>query len=310
MRGSDLLAGGNFQINTIDGTATGIARWDGTNWRRFGGAIISVPVIGIGVAAIHQVGNDVYLGGQFSAVNSQTFQGSENIIRYDGVDWQPMGDGVNTNVLAIMSIGSDIYVGGRFTNASGVAVSRIAKWDGASWSDVGGGVSGTASVSVHALAAIGNTLYAGGTITNVGGINMNRIAKWNGSSWSALGSGTILANAVSSAVSTFAARGNDLWVGGVFDRAGGKPSYHLGRWNDQIDFNLVPSILLGKVRGTPTGPFKFSITTEGLSTYVIEATTNYVDWTSLGTNSARFHEYWDFSAPTRPFRVFRVRSQP
>ncbi|MEO5801908.1 MAG: hypothetical protein ABIR24_00135 [Verrucomicrobiota bacterium] len=310
MRGTDLLVGGNFQISTLDGTATGIARWDGVNWRKFGGFLFNMPISGIGVVAIHQNGNDVYLGGQFSAANSDTFLGSDNIIRYDGVDWQPMGSGVNSNVLAIASIGSDIYVGGRMTNASGVTVGRMAKWNGANWSNVGGGLFGTGSFSVQALAAIGSNLYAGGTFTNAGGLNVNRIAQWNGTSWSALGSGVIIPNITAASVSTFAVQGNDLYVSGVFERAGGKPSYNLGRWNDQIDFGVVASIQLGKVRGTSTGPFKFSITTVGISSYVIEATTNYVNWTPLETNSASFHEYWDFGAPTRPFRFYRVRSQP
>ena len=40
------------------------------------------------------------------------------------------------NALAVM--GGNVYAGGTFTNMGGVAANRIAKWDGATWSALGG----------------------------------------------------------------------------------------------------------------------------------------------------------------------------
>ena len=62
-------------------------------------------------------------------------------------------------------------------------------WNGARWSDVGGGVAGTGNFSVSALAPMGSSLYVAGSFTNAGGLVVNRIAKWGGANWSALGSG-------------------------------------------------------------------------------------------------------------------------
>ena len=42
-----------------------------------------------------------------------------------------------------------VYVGGQFTTAGGVAASRIARWDGSSWSALGTGMDNQA---VYALA--------------------------------------------------------------------------------------------------------------------------------------------------------------
>ena len=73
------------------------------------------------------------------------------------------------------------------TEAGGVRVNHIAKWDGSSWSALGQGVDGM----VHALVfdSTGN-LYVGGNFTEAGGLD--NIAKWgDGSSWSALGNARI-----------------------------------------------------------------------------------------------------------------------
>ena len=49
--------------------------------------------------------------------------------------------GASTSVYALVTIGTDLYVGGSFTSAGGVQnTSNIARWDGTTWSSVGGGV--------------------------------------------------------------------------------------------------------------------------------------------------------------------------
>jgi hypothetical protein len=82
--------------------------------------------------------------------------------------------------------GPALYAGGTFTTAGGVAASYIARWDGTSWSAVGGGQ----NAPVHALTVFdhgsgsGPALYAGGEFTT-GGVR-NRVARWDGSAWSRL----------------------------------------------------------------------------------------------------------------------------
>lgn len=85
-------------------------------------------------------------------------------------------------------------VGGSLTAsaAGSVALQNIARWDGSSWSDVLGGVSGT-GVTVHALAVFddgsGAALYIAGRFTAAGGSHATNIARWNGVSWSSVGGG-------------------------------------------------------------------------------------------------------------------------
>jgi hypothetical protein len=310
MYGNDLLVGGNFQFAATDRTTTALARWDGANWWSFGGFLFTVTIGGLGVDTFLVNGSDVYVGGNFNAANITTFAGCSNVVRFDGVDWQPMGSGVNSNVFALAAMGTDIYVGGNFTNASGLAVSRIARWDGNNWSPMGAGVAGTGNFSVSALCAIGNKLYAAGSFTNASGINVNRIAQWDGASWSPLGGGVSYPGLSSASVSALTAAGNDLYAGGAFISAGGKSSAYFAHWNDSKNFDQPPSILLTKLRYAG-GIFKLTVNaTTNVPSYIIEGATNFSNWTPLDTNTATFYEFWDVNAGSFPKRFYRARVGP
>ena len=89
--------------------------------------------------------------------------------------------GVNdfVNATAVFDDGGDpaLYVAGRFTTAGEISANYIAKWDGAGWSPVGGGMDAT----VWALATFddgsGPALYAGGAFGRAGGNLAHGIAR-------------------------------------------------------------------------------------------------------------------------------------
>ena len=126
--------------------------------------------------------------------------------------------------------GSALYAGGTFTTTD-TAVRRLARWNGATWSDVGGGL----SERVNGLAVWddggGAALYAGGTFLEAGGVAASYVARWDGTSWSPLGSGT------DDFVTSFArfddGSGEALYVGGLFQHAGGEYATLVARWDGQ-----------------------------------------------------------------------------
>ncbi|MEJ2629373.1 MAG: hypothetical protein P8078_12570, partial [bacterium] len=69
--------------------------------------------------------------------------------------------GLNGSVTALDVYGGYVYAGGSFTDAGGVAVSRIAKWDGSSWSSLGTGV----NARVREIVVNLNKIYTGGSFT-------------------------------------------------------------------------------------------------------------------------------------------------
>jgi hypothetical protein len=125
--------------------------------------------------------------------------------------------------------GAALYAGGTFTSAGGVAASRVARWNGVSWSALGGGMSQPVLALVAFDDGSGPKLYAGGSFTSAGGLTANRIARWDGSSWSPLGSGM---NDSVLALSTHDdGSGPALYAAGYFTTAGGVAANHIATWN-------------------------------------------------------------------------------
>ena len=183
-------------VEVNDATAVYPVRIDPTfsdeNWISLGG-FPGVDVYGtVTAVALDGLGN-LYIGGQFGAVGNTL---ATNVAKWNGSSWTALGAGLGDllkygdYVAALAVSGSDLYAGGWFTNAGGIAVNNIAKWNGSSWTALGSGLTtGINGALVDALAVSGSDLYAGGGFTRAGGNPANNIAKWNGTSWTALGSG-------------------------------------------------------------------------------------------------------------------------
>ncbi|RLG36541.1 MAG: hypothetical protein DRO01_08005, partial [Thermoproteota archaeon] len=160
-----------------------------------------------------------------------------------GCGWQPgfEVDDLNRLVLAFAvfddGTGPALYAGGEFTLAGPARVNYIAKWDGLSWSALGGLVDAGPNTDVNTLAVFddggGEALYAGGDFTTVDGITVNHIAKWDGTTWSALSgpSGTGVSNSVFALAVYDDTEGEALYVGGYFQTAGGITVNQVARWD-------------------------------------------------------------------------------
>src|SRR5690606_12292056 len=135
--------------------------------------------------------------------------------------------------------GPALYVGGGFTHAGGLLSRGIARFDGASWSGLSGGITQGSWLpvpAVHALAVFddgnGPALYAGGDFLAIGGTNAAHVARWNGAQWSSLQGGMLHTDGDYSAVEALAVyddgQGPALWAGGYFDIT------NLGTSNPQV----------------------------------------------------------------------------
>jgi hypothetical protein len=284
-------------------------RWDGSSWQNpmqftagsFFPILMSDTVIGMDAIAV--LGTNIFLGGHFSFYQCddtlQICTNCNNILRFDGTYCWVLGAGpdcgLNGNVVAMATLGTNLYVAGNFTTAGAVPVSRIAKWDGANWSDVGGGVVGRGNIL--ALTAMGGNLYAGGSFTNLGGVAARALAKWDGTHWSALGSG------LSASAMALLGTGNDLYVGGGFRVAGDKTSACIGRWNDQINFDRPQ--LINPARLT-NGQFRVRLVGISGITNLIQASTNLSSWTPVLTNSTGIYDFTDAASTNFVRRFYRA----
>jgi hypothetical protein len=143
--------------------------------------------------------------------------------------------------------------------------------------------SGTASV--RALTKSGGYIYASGVFTNAAGLPSRAVARWNGSSWEGLGSGVGNENTPGAASgSALASQGNDVYVGGIFETAGVIDSGYIAHWNDQIDYTPLSQMRLLNGQIVSGNSFKFRVTATDRANYVVEQSSNLINWVPFTTN--------------------------
>ncbi|UOQ70810.1 hypothetical protein [Hymenobacter cellulosilyticus] len=217
LQGTDLYVGGSF--STAGGIAVRrIAKWDGTSWSRLGTST-AYGVTGGDVSALAVIGNNVYVGGDFTQAGGVA---APSVARWDGTAWSSLGTGITSatgasgRVHAFATNGNRLYVGGFFATAGGIAANSVAQWDGAGWSSLGAGAANGVDLSVDALLMHNNTLYVGGNFTTAGAQPSPGLARWDGSAWSRVG--TAEADGSGGEVWSLALNGTTLYVGGCLAR--------------------------------------------------------------------------------------------
>lgn len=243
--GTDLIAGGTFF--SAGGTlATNVARWDGSAWHPLGDGlgILDTFARPAAVYDLAKHGTNLFAAGVF--INSGPV-GTTNLARWNGASWEPVGHGVAGGAgyylwngetyeeysgvaYTLCSTPTGLLVGGDFTQASGMAVTNLARWDGTNWLAMGVASAG----SINGIFPDGTNYIVLGYFSQIGGISASGVAQLSGNSWTALGQGVY-------PLATCAARvGTDLFVGGEFQVAGGQSAGFIARWNGAELEPLLP----------------------------------------------------------------------
>jgi hypothetical protein len=175
------------------------------------------------VEALANYNSAVYVGGAFSTAGNIA---ADNIAKWDGTNWSPLGTGLNYSPNAFVVYANELYVAGSFTIAGGISVNRIAKWDGTSWSSVGSGMNGV----IFCLAVYNGELYAGGSFSSAGGVLANNIAKWNGTVWSPVGTGMDIGMGTPT-VNVLISLNGELYAGGNFTIVDGTSANYIAKYN-------------------------------------------------------------------------------
>lgn len=225
--GSELYIAGFF--DGVGGVLSpSVARWDGTQWSAVGSGLTGS-------------------GFSFQASDLAVFDGGSGpeiycvgllfggIAKWDGVSWTyPVsnGGGINGSASALAvyddGAGTQLYVTGSFTTAGGVSVNGLARWNGQTWSDVGGGLP---NASIGRMTVFddgsGSKLYCSSKLP--GSFGAYRIATWDGASWNLLpGSASNAAYALTPFQDT---HGTALFVGGAFTSVDGQVVHRAARFD-------------------------------------------------------------------------------
>ena len=205
-------------LTTTDASADLAADGDTTPWVTNGR-----------VYAITQVGDVIYVGGQFTAVapsNAVAFTDRPYLAAFDAADgnyiasFSPTIDG-DVRSLASSSDGSQLFVGGAFTTVNGESRPAIVSLDPASGATLSSfAVSAPSGATVYDIEADGDRVYLGGSFSNLNGANTPRVARVDANTGVVDTNWRPRPNAVVEAVSLPPA-GDRVYIGGRFETVDG-----------------------------------------------------------------------------------------
>ena len=227
--GTTLYAGGAFtKMNTTDRLRLAAFQTaDGTltTW--------NPGVHDHAVLALTVVGSTVYAGGTFTSVsNPATARNFAAAFQVSGAGdlttWNP---NPNASIAALDAIGSTVYLGGSFTSLTPTPATPLIQYNrnrlaAVSASGIGIPTNWNPNLddAVFALTHVGTTLYAGGAFTKVNGTT----SRGGGAAFPATGTATAtpwdpqtVLGTEPGLVFSLAASGSEMYVGGIFDSAGG-----------------------------------------------------------------------------------------
>lgn len=185
----EIYAGGSFT------NPNHVAKWSaGSNaWVTAGDGLNDT----VNALVVHN--GKLYAGGGFRTNGTGTTVEKIAVLNTVTNKWDQVGTGLNNFVRALFSDGTDLYIGGAFNNSGSPAVSRIAKWNGSAFSQVGDNPGNV----VYTISKFNNQIYIGGSFSP------DYLKKLVGSSWSSV-------SGLNNTVNALVVYGTYLYIGGEF----------------------------------------------------------------------------------------------
>ncbi len=228
----DVIASGDFAAGGLSGIAIG----NGSTWTALGSGV-NASVF----AATPWSNGDVFVAGAFGSAGGAP---ASCVARWNGSSWNAFAASFSGPAAVLQASTSlelpngDLVVGGNFTTAPGTPAARIARWNGATWSQLGAGFPANDTFrSVRSLTLLPNgDLVAGGEFSLATGSPADGIARWNGTTWTPLGSGIGGATGTyPPVVLAMLPRSNgELIAAGGFSVANGSVGNAIARWNGSV----------------------------------------------------------------------------
>jgi hypothetical protein len=203
-------------------------------------------------------GNELYVGGNFTTVNGNSWSRLAKFNTISKLWSNPFGTGANSWVFCYVCIKDILYIGGDFTTIGGNSYNRLAAFNTITntfFNPFGTGASG----QIRSMLNVNKLIYISGLFTTINGNNWNNIAVFD----------TILntysnpfGTGINGVVFTLGIVNDRLLCGGSFTSANGVSCSNI------IAFNLTTNTF-SNIFGTGiTADFIGSIATYGLNIYI------------------------------------------
>ena len=175
-----LYVAGNFQHAGSLFTSC-VAVWDSLQWSGLGNDTIK----GLSdVRCIVEFNGDVIIGGFFDSIGMVRMN---NISRWDGTSWNPMGPGFSDAVISLHEYKGELYAGGSFLYSGNDTIKHVAKWNGTGWVNLPGGLN--FDYDVATFINYDSLLILGGYFNYFPSIpNSSKLIGFDGQDWISLNS--------------------------------------------------------------------------------------------------------------------------
>ncbi|MFT7465073.1 MAG: hypothetical protein ACI9EF_003436 [Pseudohongiellaceae bacterium] len=218
-------AGGWFSsVGSAPLATGGIARWKPGTWEGIGSTTTWGNVYDI--ASFDDGGGaDIYATGNHTA--------QDDISRWDGLSWTPLGEGLTSNgkTLSVFNdgTGESLWVGGVFTSAGLKPCSRVARWSGSDWFPTNDGLISSVDEMTSSSFEGSPALYIIGPWWAPGTVDNLRVARREDGVWSGIGG--ISSGDLRAIVEFDDGSGPAIYVAGNFDTIGGVAAESIARWD-------------------------------------------------------------------------------
>lgn len=192
------------------------------------------------VTLVEYLGKPV-IAGQFDFIDG--FGPIHGVAILEDGNWRQLGGGLRdpkwTSTqrflkVNLLAVGNDLYASSGFTEAEGLPVDGVARFDGTRWYALGAGLTQSDAVAGRAqvkMIRYHEKLYAYGVFDRADNQPVSNIAQWDGGAWRTLGpegaegiqgEGSLIAAVV----------GDELHLSGEIHAAGGEPAEYYAIWRD------------------------------------------------------------------------------
>ncbi len=170
---------------------------------------------------------------------------ASGVARWDGQQWQSLGQGVNFYCTALGSYEGHLLVGGTFYDFGVTTYSGFVSWNSQSLTCLGQSLVGpdASHPNPATITDYNGDMIMGGSFETIAGQSCNGIARWDGQQWHSMDGGMMTppntlpdgstAQPYSGFVGSLVVYNGNLIAGGNFDTAGGVPTGAVACWDGQ-----------------------------------------------------------------------------